>query len=169
MKAETICEYTSQEAINSLKELHLIENRRKYPILAEHYRIRPTYTDKTANGLTKCIISFLRLNSWQAERINCTGRPIDHRRQVKDCLGNTRVIGSIEYVHTTGTRGTADIAATIAGHSVKIEVKIGADRQSEYQKQYQRTVEGAGGLYVIAKDFGQFYSWYIQKFGNHGR
>lgn len=162
------CEFTSRDAINILKELHLAENRRKYPTIEEHCRVRPTYTDRTANGLTKCIIIFLSLNGWQAERINCTGRPIDHRRQVTDCLGNNRMIGSIEYVHTTGTRGTADISATIAGRSVKIEVKIGADRQSEYQKQYQRTVEAAGGVYVIARNFGQFLTWYNVNFGNHG-
>jgi hypothetical protein len=162
------CEFTSKSALNVLCELQMEEKRRKYPSTPENYLVKPNYSDKTANGLTKCIISFLHLNGWQAERINCTGRPIDRRRIVTDCLGNSRTIGSIEYVHTTGTRGTADISATIAGRSVKIEVKIGADRQSEYQKQYQRTVEAAGGVYVIAKDFGQFYSWYIQNFGNHG-
>jgi hypothetical protein len=169
MNLKMNCEYTSREAINSLKELHLIENRRKYPIIEEHYRIRPIYTDKTANGLTKCIVSFLRLNGWQAERINCTGRPINNQRMVTDCLGHTRTIGAIEYVHTTGTRGTADISAIISGRSVKIEVKIGADRQSEYQRNYQRSVEGAGGLYVIAKDFGHFLTWYHLIFGNHGK
>jgi hypothetical protein len=43
---------------------------------------------------------------------------------------------------------------------VKIEVKIGRDRQSEAQVEYQRQVEAAGGVYVIAKTFDGFLTWY---------
>jgi len=152
--------YTSKAALNLLGNLEMEAKRRKYPETPERYLVKTKFTDKTANGLTKCITSFLSLNGWQAERINCTGRPIDNRRLVTDCIGNSRMIGSIDYIQTTGTRGTADISATIAGRSVKIEVKIGSDRQSDYQRQYQKSVEAAGGVYVIARDFGQFLTWY---------
>ncbi|HJY63731.1 MAG TPA: hypothetical protein VJ455_06205 [Ignavibacteria bacterium] len=60
--------------------------------------------------------------------------------------------------------GTADISATIAGRSVKIEVKIGRDKQSQKQKEYQRQVEASGGLYFIAKSFDQFFTWYNELF-----
>ena len=56
--------------------------------------------------------------------------------------------------------GSADISATIAGRSVKMEIKIGADRQSEAQRRYQVAIERAGGLYVIVKDFTSFVEWY---------
>jgi hypothetical protein len=62
------------------------------------------------------------------------------------------------------TPGSADIAATINGRSVKIEVKHGKDRQSEAQRRYQEAIERAGGLYVIATSFEQFYNWYIEMF-----
>ena len=62
------------------------------------------------------------------------------------------------------TKGTADISATIKSLSVKIEVKIGNDRQSEEQKQYEQSIKNAGGYYFIAKDFESFYNWYDENF-----
>ena len=58
-----------------------------------------------------------------------------------------------------GTKGTADISATIRGRSVKIEVKQ-KDKQSEVQKQYQQSIESAGGIYQIFRDFDSFVEWY---------
>ena len=144
-----------------LKNLKQAEQREKYPNVPDYALKTPKYTDKTANGLTKCIIDFLTLEQWQAERINTMGRMIDNRKQVTDVIGRTKTIGSAKYIPTTGTKGSADISATIKGRSVKIEVKIGKDRQSEYQKEYQRKVEASGGIYLIAKDFDTFYAWYV--------
>jgi hypothetical protein len=120
------------------------------------YVVRTKFSDKTANGLTKAIITFLKLHGCQAERISNTGRYIDDTRIVTDVIGFQRKIGSGKYIKGTGTNGTADISATIRGKSVKIEVKIGKDRQSEAQKKYQDDIERAGGLYWIAKDFTGF-------------
>jgi preprotein translocase subunit SecA len=78
-------------------------------------------------------------------------------------MGVRRTIGRFEWVYGTGTRGSADISATIAGKSVKIEVKI-KDQQSQHQKEYQRQVEAAGGIYVIARNFQEFNDWYAQNF-----
>lgn len=151
------------KATQHLKELYLLDCQRKYPYVPL-YSIPPyKYNDTTANGLTKCIIDFLNLNGFQAERINNTGRQIDNRKVVKDAIGNTRVIGSLEWIKGTGTNGTADISATIHGLSVKIEVKIGKDKQSEQQREYQRQIEKAGGVYIIATSFEQFYNWHQEK------
>ena len=120
------------------------------------YVVRTKFTDKTANGLTKAIITYLKLNGYQAERISNTGRYIDDSKIVTDVIGFQRKIGSGKYIKGTGTNGTADISATIKGKSVKIEVKIGKDRQSEAQKKYQEDIERAGGVYLIAKDWDGF-------------
>lgn len=119
------------------------------------------HRDDTANGLTQCIISYLHYKGWQAERINTTGVPIDRREQVRDIMGHTRYIGGIEWRKGGATVGSADISATVKGRSVKIEVKIGRDRQSEAQRQYQKQVEQAGGTYYIARDFTSFVDWYL--------
>ena len=155
--------------IGLLKELYLKNNRISYPSLPDYARSTPLFTDKTANGLTRCIITFIALNNGQAERINCTGRVIDKRINSIDSFGRKCTIGSQKYIKTSGKRGTADISATVKGRSVKIEVKIGKDRQSEVQKQYQSSIEASGGLYVIAKDFNSFIDWYQLTFESDGK
>ena len=132
----------------------------QHPAIPVGSRVLRKFDDRTANGLTKTIIHFLQMKGHQAERINTMGRPIDTRRTVTDVVGITRRVGSITWVKSTSTRGSADISATIFGWSVKIEVKVGKDRQSQAQREYQQSVERAGGLYVIAKDFGSFQEWY---------
>lgn len=149
-----------EKGLQALRELKTNLNRSKYPNIPEHAVIVAKYTDKTANGLTLSIIDFIILSGYQAERINNTGRPIDRRETYTDVLGRTKTIGSIQYIRGTGTNGTADISATIKGRSVKIEVKVGRDKQSQDQKEYQERIERSGGLYVIAKSFQEFYEWY---------
>lgn len=124
------------------------------------YVPKTKFEDATANGLTKCIIAWITLNGYQAERINTTGRYIDNSKIVTDVLGRKIKIGSGKYIKGTGTKGSADISATIKGKSVKIEVKIGNDRQSEYQKEYEADIIKAGGIYYIAKDFDNFINFY---------
>ena len=125
------------------------------------YVVKTKFTDKTANGLTKAIIAWINLNGYQAERISTTGRYVDNSKIVTDVLGNQKKIGSGKYIKGTGTNGSADISATIKGKSIKIEVKIGKDKQSEAQIKYQQMIERAGGIYFIAKNFNDFYDFYI--------
>lgn len=150
----------SKEAISELKHFALRVDRRRYPSLPEHARVVHRYTDRNANGLTRCIIDWLRFNDHHAERISNMGRPVDGRKRYVDTVGFKRQIGSVQWILGQGTPGTADISATIVGRSVKIEVKAGRDRQSEAQKKYQAAIEAAGGTYVIAKSFEGFWEWY---------
>jgi len=140
----------------TLTNLALNELKAKYPSFPEHAIPVPKYSDSTANGLTKCVIDFLNHSGHQAERISSTGRMIDKRKISTDVLGNQRTIGSLTYIKGTTTNGTADISATINGKSVKIEIKIGKDRQSQAQKQYEQQVQKAGGIYLITKTFDEF-------------
>ena len=134
--------------------------RKQYPNTPPHYLAPRKFEDKTANGLTKCVIDFVRLNGGQAERISNTGRRIDTQITFCDVIGCKRTIGSSKWINSNGTNGTADISSTILGRSVKIEIKIGADRQSEAQKLYQKSIEQAGGIYIVASSFEQFFAWY---------
>jgi len=156
------------EALKQLRQLAIKTGRTDHPAYPEYLTFPvKTYSDKTANGLTRCIIDYLKFNGCQAERINTTGRPIDRRQIVTDVIGNRRQIGSIEWIRSGSTTGSADISATIKGRSVKIEVKCkatGDNNQSEGQKLYQAQIEAAGGLYYIARDFQSFMDWYIKTF-----
>ena len=53
-----------------LTELAITDLKLKYPNVPDHCVPSPKYSDKTANGLTKCITDFLKLQGWQEERIS---------------------------------------------------------------------------------------------------
>lgn len=150
----------TKENKSILTNLALEDMKRKYPSFPVHAIPIPKYSDATANGLTKCVIDFLNYSGHQAERISSMGRMIDKRKDSIDVLGNKRVIGSMQYIKGTSTNGTADISSIINGKSVKIEIKIGKDRQSQAQKDYQIATEKAGGIYLITKSFDEFMAQY---------
>ncbi len=142
--AEVKKRYKKPEAVKRFEEFALQKQKEQYPNFP--YPVKPKYKDDTANDLTKCIIDAIRLLGYQAERINTTGQKVTHN-------------GKEKWVKGSGCKGSADIHATIKGKSVKIEIKIGKDRQSEAQKQYQKEVEKAGGIYLIIQNFTEFYEW----------
>lgn len=144
-----------------LQAMHHAWQKQRNPSFPDHCIPIKKYNDNSANALTKSIIDFLTFSGFQAERINTMGKRIDQTKTVDTVLGK-REIGSVSWIKGTGTKGSADISATIKGRSVKIEVKYGKDRQSEYQKEYQQAIETAGGVYVIAKDFDSWYVWFNQ-------
>jgi len=43
------------------------------------------------------------------------------------------------------------------GVSVAIEVKIGKDRLSEYQQTVKEEIERSGGVYIVARNWDQFF------------
>lgn len=148
--------YKKSKAIKDLEQLAFEAKRLEFPMIPVEWLAAHKFSDKTANDLTKAIIYYINLRGGFAERINTMGRRIDNRKTFTDVLGRQRTIGSEKWIPTTGTRGSADISATINGRSIKIEVKTGADRQGEYQKKYQEATEQSGGVYLIARTFDEF-------------
>jgi hypothetical protein len=136
-----------------LEALKLANDIERHPSFPEAYFVKKKWDDKTANGLTKAITSFIQFNGYQAERINTMGVARENKRT------DGKVIG-VTWTKGTTTAGSADISATIRGRSVKIEVKVGKDRQSDAQKRYQESIERAGGVYLIARDFDSFVEWF---------
>ena len=149
--------YRKPESIVQLERLHYEQAKAKNP---DFHHVKAKFRDDSANSLTTCVISFLKLKGHQAERINTMGRPVDNTRVVTDFTGRRRRIGSVTWMPSGSTPGCADISATINGRSIKIEIKFGHDRQSEAQRKYQKSIENAGGIYIIARTFDQFKSWY---------
>ena len=138
------------------QRLHELEEKYmsyRYPSAPGHIIPFTKYSDATANGLTRCITDFLNHSKHQAERINTMGV---FRQSYR--TDGTKTAG--QWTKGTGTPGSADISATIYGRSVKIEVKIGKDKQSVVQKQYQLMIEAAGGIYIISNTFDDFVEWY---------
>ena len=146
--------------LEHLRQLKLAKTKEEHPSVPAYAIPAVKYDDTTSNGLTKCIIEFLKLTGNHGERTGNEGRTIDNRKQVTDVIGRTKTIGTIKRIPSSGTKGTSDIKAIIQGRMVAIEVKIGKDRQSEAQKDYQAMIERAGGIYWIVKSFDDFYEKY---------
>lgn len=108
-----------------------------------HY-CQPKYPDvRKANGLTLAISNFVNWNGYRATRISTTGRQVGG----KWIYGNTR-------------KGTADLSLTIKGRAIMIEIKVGADRASEYQLAEQAKERAAGGIYEFVSTMEQFLDLY---------
>jgi hypothetical protein len=152
---------------DKLKALELESLKGKYPSMDARFIPLTDWKDTSANGLTKCIIFWINAMGGQAERISNQGQ---YREGKKIDVGTGEIAYKKQlpgkWTPGQGTKGTADISATIRGRSVKIEVKYGRDVQSDAQKQYQEMIDKAGGVYIIAKSFDDFVMWY-EKFSLH--
>lgn len=143
--------YVKSEAIKKLEELAFDEVKKEHPNFP--YPVKPKYSDNTTNGLTSCVIKYIEIRGFQAERINSIGQQID-------------INGAKRWVKGSSQLGTADVSATIQGRSVKIEIKCKATNdnyQSDDQKMYQKQIENAGGVYLIVRNFQDFFDWFNRK------
>lgn len=147
-------------AIQLLNELERMEQIRKCG--GDEYKIKmfgmcyTKHTDLTANGLTKAVIRWIELHGGQAERINTQGNFIKGKTVGVGMYGIKHLQG--KYIPSGSTKGSADISSTINGKSVKWEIKIGRDKQSDNQKKYQADIEASGGKYFIVRSFDDFIS-----------
>lgn len=116
----------------------------QHPRVPEGSLVFPKLRDDSTNELTKSVSQYTRCKGFFIERINSTGRMLNGK-----------------WIKGTGTKGTADLSAVINGKAVKIEIKCATtkDRQSEAQKHYQQKVEKAGAVYLIVRNFSEFYHW----------
>ena len=96
--------YRKSEAVRALERLYMADHRQRYPSMPETARTCKKYEDRTANGLTRCVIDFIRFMGGQAERINCTGRYQDNTTVFTDVVGRTRSIGSGQWLPSSGTK-----------------------------------------------------------------
>lgn len=147
--------------MNALKELETVRlkaSKERYPNVPDHCRAGKKFTDKTANGLTNCVLKWLELNNCWATRINTTGRYLQGE-QYTDVLGHRKQLPG-KWIPGTTKHGTADIHAIINGRHVSIEVKIGRDRMSEAQHKTKTAIEQSGGIYWVVRSFDEFLSQY---------
>ena len=136
----------------NLKELGKLAdqlNAEKHPLLPPHALVKKRFKDTTANELTKTIIwDMYHVRQGVAYRIN-NGAVYDVKKKV--------------YRKGVQRKGIPDIIGIINGRFFGIEVKIGADRQSADQKEIEREINDAGGVYFVAKS----YDDYLNKIDAH--
>lgn len=132
----------------NLKDLAKLADKlqaEKHPDLPPFALVKKKFTDTTANELTKTIIfDMYWVRGGVAYRIN-NGATYDQKLKT--------------YRKGVQRRGIPDIIGIINGRFFGIEVKIGQDRQSTYQKEIEQEINNAGGVYFIAKT----YDDYLQK------
>lgn len=133
------------DSIKDLKQLYLEDHRKRYPSIPEPARVAPSYSDQTANGLTKCITDYLRLKGAFVSRLNNTGI---YDAKIK------------RYRRGMNRRGLPDLIATYDGKSLHIEVKAGRDRLSEHQERIRDEQQQSGGIFYVARTFKDFKDWF---------
>lgn len=154
----------NKENKEMMRKLHQEAQHKIYPSFPYDYIPEYSRNDRSTNGLTACIIDFINYTGGQAERISSTGRWVSNggTKQIDFYTGKETASG--RYIKSSGTKGTADISATINGKSVKIEVKYGKDKMSNDQKVYKSRIENAGGVYMIARTFDSWLDDYNRIF-----
>lgn len=154
---------------DELKALKLEYIRRTAPGFFEAsgsytMKIKP-YSDKTTNGLTRCVLDFLIHSGFYANRINTQGQARIKRIPKFNVLAQRlEHHQKVEYTKSATRKGTPDIDSIIYGIPVKIEIKVGEDRQSDYQRDEQKKIEAAGGKYFIAETMPSFLAWFKNTF-----
>ena len=132
----------SPTTLAELRQFAKIHNQARYPNVPTSALPATTFTDKTANGLTNAIIyDIVNVCGGAAYRIN-NGATYDRAKNI--------------YRAGVTKRGVPDIIAVVDGRFIGIEVKIGADRQSSHQREVEAEINGAGGVYFIAKTYEEY-------------
>lgn len=137
---------------------HELNFQTQYPtVYADGHYFRPDMPDvRTANGLTAAIVKFLLWNGHRATRINSAGRIV--KSPSRQASGVSLM--TAKYIPGATRKGAADVSATIVGKSVMLEVKVGADKPSEYQLREQALERKAGGVYEFIHNWEEFILWY---------
>src|SRR5688500_18488882 len=106
-------------ALKILSDLDYEAKLAMYQNVPEAAVVRTTFYDKTANGLTQCILTWLRLHGHYCTRINTTGRQLP-ATTIVDVLGRAHVTPG-KWIPGATRRGTADLHCIINGRHGSIE------------------------------------------------
>lgn len=140
--------------LKDLSNLKYQQDRKNRPSIPEYAVPRSTFTDKTANGLTKAIKTFCDIKGIFCQRTGNEGR-YRPGQSVVDAIGRTRIMKGTWLPGLNN--GQADLTLVFSGRYIAIEVKIGKDRQSQDQKDFEKSILTSGGHYWIVKSWADFY------------
>lgn len=138
-KKQPKARYNKPESIKQLETDYLKYKQSLYP--DQPYLAKKSFRDDTANGLTKCLQAWCKINGAHFQRMNTTGQ-YDFKLK--------------RYRRSGATKGVTDTLIVYEGKTLNIELKIGKDRQSDAQKKIQTSIETAGGVYWIIKSYDEF-------------
>lgn len=135
--------YVKSQAVKDLEVMADQDARMKHPDMP--FLAPRKFRDDSANSLTKCITTYLRLKGAFVSRINNTGI---YDKQLQ------------RFRPGTSRKGLPDVVCTWRGKSIMIEVKHGRDRMSEHQERIKQEQERSGGLFFICHSFDEFKGYF---------
>ena len=112
----------------------------------------------TSNGLTAAIVNYCTWTGQYANRINTVGRVIKQGKDTQTVFGTIKA--KTVMIKGSTKRGTPDLDTLLNGYPVKLEIKVGKDRQSEVQKEQEKIITNAGGYYYIVRTIEDFFVIY---------
>lgn len=142
----------------TLRDLSTLYMNTKYANVPAHCRPIKAFKESSANELTKSILAWFELKGIKAYRQASEGRYIPEQSQY-NVIGQKIVTSKGKFIpRSKAAKGCGDITATLPplGRRLEIEIKYGADKQSEVQKEFQAEIEAMGALYMIAKTWDGF-------------
>lgn len=146
----------------TLRDLATIISQKEYANIPEHCRPKKTFSDKTANDLTKAVLAFFKYRNIKAWRQASEGRFIQPEH-VHNVIGQRITIAKGRFIpRGKASKGIGDITAIVNGMFTSWEVKTGKDRQRDDQKTFQAELEASGGKYFLIKTWGDFYFQFSQ-------
>ena len=127
----------------SVKRLQIDYQRFYYAsrITPENLQCPFKFRDDTANGLTQCVCSYLKMHGYFVGRVNTTGT-------YNQKLGR--------FIKSGSTKGMADVTAVIRGKHVSIEIKVGRDKPRPEQLKVKEQIEQSGGVYMFVRSYDDF-------------
>ena len=134
--------YIKPEAVKELERLADAEALRLHPTCPA--LAKRIFRDDSANSLTGCITTYLRLKGAFVSRLNNTGI-FDKRLN--------------RYRPGTSRKGLPDVVCTYKSKSIFIEVKHGSDKLSESQERIRGEQIASGGLWFTAHNFTEAKQW----------
>jgi transposase len=138
----------------TIKELALAYSNKMHSKVPAHCRPMKTFSDKSANDLTKAIIAYAKIKDFFAERQSSEGR-YRPGKEVTNVMGQKKQLPG-QWLPGQG-KGKADIKALIKGRLIEIEVKHGRDKLRPEQIEYKQQIERSGGVYLVVKTWDDFY------------
>ena len=136
-------------ALQDLCQLADFRKAERSPNFPAKYIPRSNYSDRDANGLTRCIVDYLNFSGHFATRLQSTGT-------YRDDLN--------KFVPSQQRAGMPDVLAVVDGRALFVEVKVGRDTLSQPQKQTITTLEQAGAWVYVAHSFEGFADWFTAHF-----
>ncbi len=112
---------------------------------------------KTAAQLESLVEEYITLLNGICTNIYGGGRQLVSKTNVTDVLGNKNSITDVKFIPSRVRVGHSDMIASVKGKAYYLEIKLGKDRQSKYQKEFEKYVNDRGAVYVIVKKLEDIY------------